>query len=138
MPIVPRLQRIFMVKETARQMIWHKTGKRTQLDADRKLMMVHTSDGEAWKRFDALHNDKAADPRHPLFATRTGGFSVFGMMATQYSCWPVFVIPLNLPRIDYAKKEHFPDVGNSRAQLSRKQYECVHAAAEGRIARSLG
>ena len=55
MSIVPRLQRLFMVKETARQMTWHKTGKRTELDADGNVMMVHTSDGEAWKRFDALH-----------------------------------------------------------------------------------
>ena len=30
MPIVPRLQRLFMVEETSRQMTWHKTGKRTQ------------------------------------------------------------------------------------------------------------
>ena len=34
MPIVPRLQRLFMVEETARQMTWHKLGKRTELDAD--------------------------------------------------------------------------------------------------------
>ena len=60
MPIVPRLQRLFMVEETTRQMTRHKTGKRTQLDADGKLMMVHTSDGEAWKQFDALHAAKAA------------------------------------------------------------------------------
>ena len=62
MPIEPILQRLLMVEETARQMTCHKTGKRTQLDADGKLMMVHTSDGEAWKSFDALHDDKAADP----------------------------------------------------------------------------
>ena len=83
MPIVPRLQRLFMVEEAARQMTWHKTGKRTQLDADGKLMMVHTSDGEAWKRFDALHDEKAADPRHPRVGISTDGFSVFGMTAAQ-------------------------------------------------------
>ena len=42
LPIVPRLQRLFMVEETARQMTWHKLGKRTKLDADGNLMMVHT------------------------------------------------------------------------------------------------
>ena len=88
-------------------MTWHKTGKRTQLDADGKLMMVHTSDSEAWKSFDALHDDKAADPRHPQVGISMDGFSVFGLTAAQYSCWPVFVFPLNLPRTDYAKKEHF-------------------------------
>ena len=97
MPIVPRLQRLFMVEETTRQMTWHKTGKRTQLDADGKLMMVHTSDGEAWKCFDALHDDKAADPRHPRVGISTDGFSVFGLTAAHYSCCPVFFITLNLP-----------------------------------------
>ena len=65
MTIIPRLKLFFMVEETARQMTWHKMGKRTELDADENVMMVHTSDGEAWKRFDALHKEKMADPRHP-------------------------------------------------------------------------
>ena len=129
MATVPRLQRLSMVKETARHMTWHKTGKRTQLDADGNLMMVHTSDGEGWKRFDASHAEKATDPRHPRVAIITDGFSVFGLTATQYNCCPVFIIPLNSPRTDYAKKEHFPNVDSSRAQLSREEYECVHAAA---------
>ena len=107
MPIVPRLQRLFMVKETARQMTWHKTGKRTELDADGNLMMVHTSDGVAWKKFDELHADKAADPRHPRVGNNTDGFSVFGMTASQYSCWPVFVFPLNLPPDRLCKERTF-------------------------------
>ena len=96
-----------MVDETAREMIWHKTGKRTQLDADGKLMMVHTSDGEAWKSFDALHDDKAADLRHPRVSISADGFSVFGLTAAQYSCWPVFVIPLNLPLDRLCKERTF-------------------------------
>ena len=107
MPIVPRLQRLFMVEGTARQMTWHKTGKRTELDADGNVMMVHTSDGEAWKRFDALHKEKMADPTHPRVAINTDGFSLFGQMATLYSCWPVFVIPLNLPRGRLCKERTF-------------------------------
>ena len=92
-------------------------------------MIVYTSDAVVWKKFDELHGDKAANPRHPRICVSTDGFNVFGMTATLYSCWPVFVIPLNLPQTDYAKKEHFPDVDNSRAQLPREEYECVHAAA---------
>ena len=107
MPIVPRLQRLFMVEETARQMTWHKTGKRTELDADGNLMIVHTSDGVAWKKFDELHADKAADPRHPRVGISTDGFSVFGMTAAQYSCWPVFVFPLNLPPDRLCKERTF-------------------------------
>ena len=59
MPIIPRLQCLFMVEETARQMTWHKLGKRTELDANGEPMLVHTSDGFAWKRFDAIHHAKA-------------------------------------------------------------------------------
>ena len=107
MPIIPRVQCLFMVEETARQMTWHKTVKRTQLDADGKLMMVHTSDGEAWKRLDALHDDKVVDVRHPRADISTDGFSVFGLMAAQYSCWPVFVFPLNLPPDRLCKERTF-------------------------------
>ena len=81
-----------MVEETARQMTWHKTGKRTQLDANGKLMMVHTSDGEAWKSFDALHDDKAADPRHPRVGISTDGFSLFGLTLLTHT-----VVYLNIP-----------------------------------------
>ena len=88
-------------------MTWHKTGKRTELDADGNLMIVHTSDGVAWKKFDELHGDKAADPRHPQVGISTDGFSVFGMTAAQYSCWPVFVFPLNLPPDRLCKERTF-------------------------------
>ena len=72
-------------------------GQKIELDADGNQMLVHTSDTFAWKHFDAIHHDKAADPRHPRVAISTDGFNVFGLTATQYSCWPIFVIPLNLP-----------------------------------------
>ena len=107
MPIIPRLQRLFMIEETARQMTWHKTGKRTELDADWNLMMVHTSDGAAWKHFDALHDEKVADPRNPRVDISMDGFNVFGMMAAQYSCCPVFVFPLNLPPNRLCKERTF-------------------------------
>ena len=96
-----------MVEETARQMTWHKTGKRTELDVDGKRMMVHTSDGEAWKRFNALREGKVVDPRHPRDAISTDGFIIFVLMAAQYSCWPVFVIPLNLPPDRLCKERTF-------------------------------
>ena len=47
--------------------------QKTKLDADGNLMMVHTSDGVAWKKFDELHGDKAADPRHPRVGISTVG-----------------------------------------------------------------
>ena len=119
-----------MVEETARQMTWHKIGKRTELDADGNLMMVHTSDGVAWKKFDELHADKAADPRHPRVGISTDGFSVFGMTAAQYSCWPIFVFPLNLPPGQIMQRKNiFLTLIIPGPNYPGKTYECVHAAA---------
>jgi hypothetical protein len=59
--------------------------------------MVHLSDGEAWKHFDAIHHEKALEARNVRVALATDGFNPYGLMAALYTYWPVFVIPLNLP-----------------------------------------
>jgi hypothetical protein len=69
-----------MSEKTAKQMMWHKNGKRYNPD-----MMVHPSDGEAWTNFNVR------------VALATNGFNPYGTMSAPYTCWPVFVIPLNLP-----------------------------------------
>jgi uncharacterized Zn finger protein (UPF0148 family) len=92
LPFIPRLQRLYMTEESAKQMTWHKNGKRYSPDK-----MVHPADGDAWKHFDDMHPDKAMEARNVRVALATDGFNPFGMMAAPYTCWPVFVIPLNLP-----------------------------------------
>jgi hypothetical protein len=59
--------------------------------------MVHASGGEAWKHFDAIHHEKAEDARNVRVALATNGFDLYGMSAAPYTCWPMFVIPINLP-----------------------------------------
>ena len=59
--------------------------------------MIHPSDGDAWKNFVAKYPLKAGDPRSVAVAISTDGFNPYGMSAATYSCWPVFVIPQNLP-----------------------------------------
>jgi len=59
--------------------------------------MVHPSDGESWTHFDEIHHEKAEEARNVRVVLATDEFNPHGMMATSYSCWPVFVIPLNLP-----------------------------------------
>jgi hypothetical protein len=61
--------------------------------------MVHASDGEAWKHFDAIHSEKAEEVRNIRVALATDGFNHYGMSAAPYTCWPVFVIPINLPPV---------------------------------------
>jgi hypothetical protein len=92
LPFIPRIQRLFMMEESAKQMTWHKNGKRYNPDK-----MVHPSDGEAWRHFDGKHPGKAMEARNVRVALATDGFNPYGMMAVPYTCWPVFVIPLNLP-----------------------------------------
>ena len=81
-----------MTEESAKQMTWHKEGKRYHPEN-----MVHPADAEAWKHFDGRHSEKAGESRNVRVALATDGFNPYGMATTPYTCWPVFVIPLNLP-----------------------------------------
>jgi hypothetical protein len=92
LPFVPRIQRLYMTEETAKQMTWHKHGIRYSPDK-----MVHPSDGEALQYFDGQHPEKAGEARNVRVALATDGFNPYGMSTAPYTCWPVFVIPLNLP-----------------------------------------
>ncbi|XP_057246778.1 uncharacterized protein LOC130589521 [Beta vulgaris subsp. vulgaris] len=55
-PLIPRLKRLYMSSNTARDMIWH-------FDRKDEKIISHPSDGEAWKRFDKRYEDFAIDPR---------------------------------------------------------------------------
>jgi hypothetical protein len=92
LPFIPRIQRLFITEESAKQMTWHKNGKRYSPEK-----MVHPSDGEAWQHFDRIHHNKAGEACNVRVALATDGFNPYGMMAAPYTCWPMFVIPLNLP-----------------------------------------
>ena len=107
LPILPRLQRLYMLEETAKQMTWHKYGIRKEKDEHGNTMLIHPSDGEAWKAFDRIHKAKAKEARNIRLAISLDGFNPFGMTATQYSCWPVFIMPLNLPLESLCKESTF-------------------------------
>jgi hypothetical protein len=48
--------------------------------------MVHASDGEAWKDFDAIHREKVEEARNVRAALATDGFNPYGMSAAPYTC----------------------------------------------------
>ncbi|CAM8968658.1 unnamed protein product [Rhodiola kirilowii] len=91
LPIIPRIQRLYMNKATAEHMTWHAN---TDGDPD---VMVHPADGESWKHFDRIHPDFSCELRNVRLGLCADGFSPFGMSAKSYSCWPVMVTPYNLP-----------------------------------------
>jgi hypothetical protein len=90
-----------MTEESAKQMTWHKGGARYCPDN-----MVHPADADAWKYFDDEHKDKADEARNARVVLATDGFNPYGLMAAPYTCWPVFVIPLNLPPCIMFKRQN--------------------------------
>ncbi|XP_031111768.1 uncharacterized protein LOC116015735 [Ipomoea triloba] len=91
LPLIPRLQRLYASHSSASQMRWHYENRREH------GIMCHPSDGEAWKHFDRKFPDFAADPRNVRLGLCSDGFSPFGFNVKPYSCWPVMVVPYNLP-----------------------------------------
>ena len=73
---------------------------------------------------------EAKEARNVCVAVAIDGFNPYGMMAAPYSCWPVFVIPLNPPpRRALPTQEHILVLDNSWAP--REQNGCVHGAYVG-------
>ncbi|XP_039115902.1 uncharacterized protein LOC120251450 [Dioscorea cayenensis subsp. rotundata] len=90
-PLVPRLQRFFILEQTANDMRWHDEGR------NKDGILRHPADGEAWKSFDARYPDFSSDSRNVRLALASDGFNPFRMMSSNYSVWPVVLVPYNLP-----------------------------------------
>jgi hypothetical protein len=73
-------------------MQWHKDGER-----ENKEVMVHSSALDAWKALDNFDPEFARDVRNVRIGLTTDGLTPFSDNATSYSCWPMFVVPYNLP-----------------------------------------
>jgi hypothetical protein len=71
MPITPRLKRLYLSKETVKQMRCHKEGKYDSKDPN---IMSHPADSEAWKALDRFYLEFARDPRSVCLGFWTDGF----------------------------------------------------------------
>jgi hypothetical protein len=71
MPITLRLQRLYLSKEIAKQMRWHKEGKRNSEDPD---IMSHPTDTEAWEALDHFDPKFVRDPSSVHLGLSTDGF----------------------------------------------------------------
>jgi hypothetical protein len=91
-PIIPRLKRLFVNKETSNNTRWHAEKRVGQ-----KNIMRHPADGEAWKHFDKEFYWFPKDQQNIKLGIVTDGFSPYGNMSSSYSMWLVFVIPYNFP-----------------------------------------
>jgi hypothetical protein len=102
-PITPRLKRLFLSEETAKQMRWHHEGKHESEDPD---IMSDPADSEAWQTLYHFDPEFAWDPRSVRLGLLTDGFQPHSTVSHPYSCWLVFVMPYNLPP-DKCLKEGF-------------------------------
>jgi hypothetical protein len=98
-PITPKLQRLFMSPRIAEHMTWHQWHH--AVDG----VMVHPSNGEAWKHFNGVHPYFSAESRNVHLGFCTDRFNPFGSFAAPYSCWPVILTVYNLPPGIYIRLE---------------------------------
>jgi hypothetical protein len=101
MPLAPRVKRLFLSRNTASHMRWHK--EREREDAH---VMTHLSNSDAWKALDDFDPEFASEARNIRIGLATDGFTPFNTNATSYSCWHVFVIPYNLPPLMCMKYDY--------------------------------
>nr|GEV72858.1 hypothetical protein [Tanacetum cinerariifolium] len=87
---------------TAKEMIWHATGKYTEPDK-----MQHLVDGRAWKKFDTVYLDFAKEPINVRLGLAANGFNPFGNLGLAYSMWPVILTTYDLPPWLCMKKSSF-------------------------------
>ncbi|GJY42670.1 hypothetical protein Tco_0430883 [Tanacetum coccineum] len=89
-PIIPRLQRLYKSSHTAKDMIWHATGKCMEPGK-----MQHPVDGGAWKKFDTKYPNFTKEPRNVRLGLAADGFNPFGNLSQAYSMWPVILTTYN-------------------------------------------
>ena len=91
LPLIPRLQMMFMSSKLAEHMRWHKEG----CTDDGKLRQP--ADSKAWKYVNELDPQFSSDPRNVRLALATDGFNLAVQMSSRYSIWPIILVPYNLP-----------------------------------------
>ena len=100
-PITPRLQRMYSVPWIAESMTWHANASLVPNDS----IMRHPVDSSCWKQVDRKNPHFAFEARNVRLGLATNGFSPFGIKNNAYSCWPVMVVPYNLPPSLCMRKE---------------------------------
>lgn len=72
-------------------MKWHA-------DASSKFgRMSHPVDSSCWKKVNNMWPEFSKESRNIRLGLATDGFNPYGNMNISYSCWPVMIVPYNLP-----------------------------------------
>eukprot|EP00268_Persea_americana_P034904 TRINITY_DN34509_c0_g3_i5.p1 TRINITY_DN34509_c0_g3~~TRINITY_DN34509_c0_g3_i5.p1 ORF type:complete len:104 (+),score=10.44 TRINITY_DN34509_c0_g3_i5:260-571(+) len=67
--------------------------------------MHHPVDSSSWKQVDRKCPNFAREARNVRLGLATNRFNPFGNKNNSYSCWPVMVVPYNLPPSLCMRKE---------------------------------
>jgi hypothetical protein len=78
-PIKPRLQRLFISKDIAKQMRWHKDGRK-----DDNNTLGHLADGIELKEFDKEHDWFVCDFCNVRLGLASDGFNPFGNISLHH------------------------------------------------------
>jgi hypothetical protein len=89
-PLIPRLQRLFMLEHTTSYISWHVEGR------TKDGVLRNPTDGEAWKSFDFLYQEFSTNSRNVRLGLTSKGFNPFGNTRTSHSTWPVMLVSYNL------------------------------------------
>ena len=60
-------------------------------------LMRHPRDFKTWKTFNTTHSKFPLNPRNVGLGLASDCFNHFQTMSTNYSIWPIILIPYNLP-----------------------------------------
>ena len=91
LPIIPQLLRLFQNPDHAKNLTWHDDER----IEDGKL--CHPADAPAWKTFDRMWPEFAAETRNLRLGLSADGINPHSTLSSRYSCWPVLVVNYNLP-----------------------------------------
>ncbi|XP_026410665.1 uncharacterized protein LOC113305888 [Papaver somniferum] len=87
---IPRFQRLFQLKPTTEDLIWHHTTR------NKDDVLRHPADSHAWTKIDKNFPEIKGDPRNLRLAVSADGVDV-NTGTKHHSVWPVLVVIYNLP-----------------------------------------
>ena len=90
-PIIPRVKRMFSIKEIAELFCWHHFNK------SKDGLMRHPADSPQWANVDMEFPEFGSEPRNLRVFLSVDGVNPFGIKNCKWSCTPVVMTIANLP-----------------------------------------
>lgn len=90
-PVDERIRKFYTIPWISKAMTWHQ-----RAEASFEYMR-HPIDSAQWQNLNAKFPEFASEARNVRLGISTDGFNPRGIQCTAYSCWPVILVPYNLP-----------------------------------------